>query len=116
MTSHWGNRSGLSMRTFPQGAVATGVTAQLGANELAKSGSFRPNIVYLHSHDSGRYLQPYGQAVATPNLQRLAQGGAHCSGRPSSPLQPARPAAPLYLQGVILIAMGCLAWPTVGSL
>jgi N-sulfoglucosamine sulfohydrolase len=34
-----------------------------------------PNIVYIHSHDSGRYLQPYGHAVTTPNLQRLASEG-----------------------------------------
>jgi arylsulfatase A-like enzyme len=36
----------------------------------------RPNILYLHSHDTGRYIQPYGHAVATPNLQRLAEEGA----------------------------------------
>ncbi|HET9222152.1 MAG TPA: sulfatase [Roseiflexaceae bacterium] len=35
----------------------------------------RPNILYLHSHDTGRYIQPYGHAVATPNLQRLAEQG-----------------------------------------
>ena len=35
----------------------------------------RPNILYLHSHDSGRYIQPYGHAVATPCLQRLAEEG-----------------------------------------
>lgn len=35
----------------------------------------RPNIVYIHSHDTGRYIQPYGYAVPTPNLQRLAEGG-----------------------------------------
>lgn len=33
-----------------------------------------PNILYLHSHDTGRYVQPYGYAVATPNLQRFAEG------------------------------------------
>jgi N-sulfoglucosamine sulfohydrolase len=33
------------------------------------------NIVYLHSHDTGRYVQPYGQAVPTPNIQRLADQG-----------------------------------------
>jgi len=32
----------------------------------------RPNILYLHSHDSGRYVQPYGYAVPTPNIQRIA--------------------------------------------
>ncbi len=34
-----------------------------------------PNILYIHSHDTGRYIQPYGHAVATPNLQRLAEEG-----------------------------------------
>ncbi|MBT7166430.1 MAG: sulfatase-like hydrolase/transferase, partial [Victivallales bacterium] len=34
-----------------------------------------PNILYIHSHDTGRYIQPYGHAVATPNLQRLAEQG-----------------------------------------
>jgi arylsulfatase A-like enzyme len=33
------------------------------------------NIVYLHSHDSGRYLSPYGYPVPTPNLRRLAADG-----------------------------------------
>ncbi len=31
-----------------------------------------PNILYLHSHDTGRYIQPYGYAVPTPHLQKLA--------------------------------------------
>jgi arylsulfatase A-like enzyme len=35
----------------------------------------RPNILYIHSHDTGRYIQPYGHAVPTPNLQRLAEEG-----------------------------------------
>ena len=35
----------------------------------------RPNIVYVHSHDTGRYIQPVGHAVSTPNLQRLAEQG-----------------------------------------
>ena len=33
------------------------------------------NILYIHSHDSGRYVQPYGHAVPTPALQRLAEQG-----------------------------------------
>jgi N-sulfoglucosamine sulfohydrolase len=37
--------------------------------------SDRPNIVYLHSHDTGRYIQPYGHQVPTPNIQRLADQG-----------------------------------------
>jgi len=33
------------------------------------------NILYLHSHDTGRYVQPYGHAVPTPAVQRLAEEG-----------------------------------------
>lgn len=34
-----------------------------------------PNILYLNSHDTGRYAQPYGHAVDTPHLQRFAESG-----------------------------------------
>jgi arylsulfatase A-like enzyme len=49
-----------------------------------------PNILYLNSHDSGRTIQPYGHAVPTPNLQRLAEEGvlfrqAFCAGPTCSP-------------------------------
>ena len=37
--------------------------------------TLRPNIVYLHSHDTGRHIQPYGHQVPTPNIQRLADQG-----------------------------------------
>ncbi len=43
-----------------------------------KPGGYRmekPNILYIHSHDTGRYVQPYGYSVHTPNLQRLAEQG-----------------------------------------
>lgn len=48
------------------------------------------NVVYLHSHDTGREIEPYGCPVSTPNLQRLANGGllfhdAHCAGPTCSP-------------------------------
>jgi N-sulfoglucosamine sulfohydrolase len=33
------------------------------------------NILYLHSHDTGRYVQPYGNAIPTPNIQWLADQG-----------------------------------------
>ena len=33
------------------------------------------NIVLLHSHNTGRYIEPYGYKVSTPNLQRLAAEG-----------------------------------------
>lgn len=35
----------------------------------------KPNIVYIHSHDTGRYIKPYGHSVDTPNLQKLAEQG-----------------------------------------
>ncbi len=35
----------------------------------------QPNILYIHSHDTGRYIQPYGHAISTPNLQRLSGEG-----------------------------------------
>lgn len=49
-----------------------------------------PNVLYIHSHDTGRYIEPYGYAVPTPNLQRLAEGGvlfrqAFCAAPTCSP-------------------------------
>lgn len=35
----------------------------------------RPNVLYIHSHDTGRYIQPYGHAVPTPRLAQLAGQG-----------------------------------------
>ncbi len=35
----------------------------------------KPNILYIHSHDTGRFIQPYGYGIDTPNLQRLAEEG-----------------------------------------
>ena len=35
----------------------------------------QPHILYLHSHDTGRYVQPYGHQVPTPNIQALADQG-----------------------------------------
>ncbi len=34
-----------------------------------------PNIIYINSHDTGRYIQPFGLAIPTPNLQALAEAG-----------------------------------------
>src|SRR5260221_3470497 len=52
-----------------------GSVTSAAAMSFAQTGPNRPNIIYIHSHDSGRYLQPYGHAVPTPNLQRLATEG-----------------------------------------
>jgi N-sulfoglucosamine sulfohydrolase len=58
-----------SRRTFLAAASAISATG-------AQTPGARPvNIVYLHSHDTGRYLQPFGLPVVTPNLHRLATEG-----------------------------------------
>ena len=49
-----------------------------------------PNILYIHSHDTGRYVQPYGYAIPTPSIQRLAEQGvlfrqAFCAAPTCSP-------------------------------
>lgn len=50
----------------------------------------QPNIVYIHSHDTGRYVQPYGHAIPTPHIQHLAEDGvlfrqAFCAAPTCSP-------------------------------
>ena len=50
----------------------------------------RPNILYIHSHDTSRYVQPYGYAIPAPNIQRLAEQGilfrqAFCAAPTCSP-------------------------------
>lgn len=50
----------------------------------------RPNVLYIHSHDTGRYIQPYGYQIPTPNLQALAEDGvlfrrAYCANPTCSP-------------------------------
>ncbi len=49
-----------------------------------------PNILYIHSHDTGRYVSPYGYALDTPHLQQLAEEGvlfrqAFCAAPTCSP-------------------------------
>jgi N-sulfoglucosamine sulfohydrolase len=56
----------------------------------AQTSSGRPNILYIHCHDTGRFTSPYGYAVPTPNLQRLASEGitfrqAYCAAPTCSP-------------------------------
>ena len=63
---------------------------------LGRPGSFhpaatgRPNILYIHSHDTGRFTSPYGYSVPTPHLQHLASEGvlfrqAFCAAPTCSP-------------------------------
>ena len=50
----------------------------------------KPHIVYIHSHDTGRYVEPYGHAIPTPHIQQLAEEGvlfrqAFCANPTCSP-------------------------------
>jgi N-sulfoglucosamine sulfohydrolase len=64
----------LNRRGFVQGLASLGVVSQLPNGEYPPK--VKPlNILYIHSHDSGRYLSPYGHKIPTPNLDRLARQG-----------------------------------------
>src|ERR1043166_7385975 len=69
------HNNSMSSETLARRAFLQSVAAGTAANALAQSSRLRPNIIYIHSHDTGRYLQPYGHAVPAPNLQKLAEGG-----------------------------------------
>lgn len=48
------------------------------------------NILYVHTHDTGRYIEPYHPEIPTPSLMALAKGGtlfrqAFCCGPTCSP-------------------------------
>lgn len=47
----------------------------IAASRAGAATAAPPNILYIHSHDTGRYLSPYGHAVPTPNLKKLASEG-----------------------------------------
>jgi arylsulfatase A-like enzyme len=61
-----------SRRDLMKGIVAASAVTGIRAQTPRTS---RPNILYIHSHDTGRYIQPYGFDVPTPNLQKLAGEG-----------------------------------------
>src|ERR1700677_2811053 len=104
--------SGVSRRAFLQGMVATGVALQAknAGAEIDSTASFRPNIVYIHSHDSGRYLSPYGQSVPTSNLQRLAQEGIVFR-KAFSAAPTCSPSRAALLTGLYPQATACSDWP-----
>jgi arylsulfatase A-like enzyme len=74
-----GTQGGDSRRHFLQNVAAKGTGVSLlsaaALQNAAAADPSRPNVIYIHSHDSGRYLQPYGHPSPTPNLQRLASEG-----------------------------------------
>src|SRR5690554_1143196 len=48
------------------------------------------NILYIHTHDTGRYIKPYGYSIPTPNLMRFAEQGtlfrqAYCTSSTCTP-------------------------------
>ena len=45
------------------------------AADAVSTSPMPPNVLYIHSHDTGRYVQPYGHAIPTPNIQWLADQG-----------------------------------------
>lgn len=47
----------------------------ISEDRSAAGAGARPNILYLHTHDTGRYVQPYGAPVPMPHLQRFAEEG-----------------------------------------
>jgi len=55
------------------GASQAPAWAEARAN--TQSPQRKPNILYIHTHDTGRHIQPYGYPVPTPRLQRLAEEG-----------------------------------------
>src|SRR5438270_13654264 len=55
--------------------LMTGAMMATSALRVRGAAADRPNILYLHSHDTGRYIQPYGYDVPAPNLRKLAAGG-----------------------------------------
>jgi arylsulfatase A-like enzyme len=66
-------QEGQSRRDLMKGIAAA--TTLVGARSSQGAVSQQPNILYLHSHDTGRYIQPYGLDVPAPNLQKLAGEG-----------------------------------------
>lgn len=51
----------------------------------------KKNILYIHTHDSGRFLEPFGVNVKTPNIMRLRRK-ALCSVRLTAQRPPVLPA------------------------
>jgi arylsulfatase A-like enzyme len=64
-----------SRRTFLEKAAALIAATAMAKSSKGEQVSSNVNILYIHSHDSGRYLKPYGHNIPTPNLDRLAHQG-----------------------------------------
>jgi N-sulfoglucosamine sulfohydrolase len=58
-------------RTDPDG----GADVSTGDRRAGVMSDQRANIVLIHAHDAGRYVQPYGHPLHTPNLMQFAREG-----------------------------------------
>ncbi len=65
----------LNRRHLLTGTVASTVATRMAHAAQARNNGRPPNILYIHSHDTGRYIQPLGFNVPTPNYQKLATEG-----------------------------------------
>ena len=67
-----GATAGAAISTDSSGQTAAfGRVLGLGKTGMNK----RPNIIYINSHDTGRFTSPYGYPAPTPNIERLALDG-----------------------------------------
>ncbi|WP_310534093.1 hypothetical protein [Novosphingobium sp.] len=67
----------LSRRGFIGAVSSSAVAASLFDASVAAQviPSTRTNILYVHSHDSGRFWSPYGVDVPTPHIGAMAREG-----------------------------------------
>jgi len=63
-----GTGAGIALGTL------TSISTKHAKANVQKAGP-RPNILYLHTHDIGRYCEPYGFDIPAPNMLRLAKEG-----------------------------------------
>src|ERR1700680_3439888 len=53
-------------------------TALMAKGGQAEDATSQPNILYIHSHATGKYIQPYGVGLPTAHLQHVAGERASC--------------------------------------
>lgn len=73
-----GSHGGSGRREFLKASLAGAMGAVLTSQSASAAfppAARRPNILYIHSHDTGRLTSPFGFSVPTPNIQRLAEEG-----------------------------------------
>ena len=67
------------------------------------------NIVLIHTHDTGRYISPYGYNAKTNNIQKIAnKGSVYRNFFTAAPT--CSPSRSSLMTVYILIKMGCMVW------